>query len=68
MCLAIPVKVVKIDGKKAIVEIEGIVREAALDLVSNVKPGDYLVLHAGFAIQKLDEKEAAETLDIWRQL
>lgn len=68
MCLAIPVKVIKVEGNKALVETDGVVREAALDLVKDVKIGEYLVLHAGFAIQKLDEKEAQETLEIWRQL
>jgi len=68
MCLAIPVRVIKIEGKKATVEVEGVIRRAALDLVPDVKVGDYLLLHAGFAIQKLDEKEARETLDIWREV
>jgi hydrogenase expression/formation protein HypC len=68
MCLAIPVKVTKIEGRKATVEVEGVVREAALDLVEDVKVGDYLLLHAGFAIQKLDEKEAEITLDLWREV
>ena len=43
-------------------------REAALDMVEDVKVGDYLLLHAGFAIQKLDEKEAEKTLDLWREI
>ena len=67
MCLAIPVRVTKIEGRKATVEVEGVVREAALDLVEDVKVGDYLLLHAGFAIQKLDEKQAEKTLDLWRE-
>lgn len=68
MCLAIPVRVTKIEGRKATVEVEGVVREAALDMVEDVKVGDYLLLHAGFAIQKLDEKEAEKTLDLWREI
>ena len=68
MCLAIPVRVTKIEGRKATVEVEGVVREAALDLVEDVKVGDYLLMHAGFAIQKLDEKEAEITLELWREV
>lgn len=68
MCLAIPVKVIEIKEKTARVEVGGVIREAALDLVKDVRVGDYLILHAGFAIQKLDEQEAEESLKIWREM
>ncbi len=68
MCLAIPAKVISLKGDTARVEVDGVVREAALALVRGVRVGDYLILHAGFAIQKLDEEEAKETLKIWREL
>ncbi len=68
MCLAIPAKVINIDGMTASVDMDGVKCEACIMLVEDVKVGDYLLLHAGFAIQKLDEKEALETLELWRQL
>ncbi len=69
MCLGIPVKVIEIkkDGM-AMAEIAGVRREIGIQLVPDVKVGDYVILHAGFAIQILDEKEAQETLDLLRQI
>ncbi len=68
MCLAIPMRVIRIDGDKGVVEIGGMRREVGLQLVEGVKVGDYLIIHAGFAIQKLDEQEALETLKIWEEM
>lgn len=65
MCLAVPVKVLKIDGLKALVELGGLAHEASIMLVPDTRVGDYVLLHAGFAIQKLDEKEAEETLRLF---
>ncbi len=62
MCLGIPVRIVKITDALAEVEIGGVRRKASLDLIDEVKVGDYVILHAGFAISKLDEEEARETL------
>jgi hydrogenase expression/formation protein HypC len=62
MCLAVPGKIKKIDGRLAEVDFSGVTREAALDLLSDVQVGDYILVHAGYAIQKLDEKEAQETI------
>lgn len=69
MCLGIPVKVIEIkkDGM-AMAEIAGVRREIGIQLVPDVKVGDYVILHAGFAIQILDENEAQETLDLLRQI
>jgi hydrogenase expression/formation protein HypC len=64
MCLAIPMKIQKIEAGKGLVEIGGIQRQIGLDLLTEVHVGDYVIVHAGFAIQKLDEKEALETLAI----
>ncbi len=64
VCLGIPAKVLGIEGYLADVEIGGAIRKANVQLVSGVKVGDYVLLHAGFAIQKLDEKEAMETLKL----
>lgn len=68
MCLAVPMKVIEIDGKKALVETEGVKYRASVELLSDVRVGDYVIIHAGFAIQKLDEKEARETLSIFEEM
>ena len=68
MCLAIPAKIVAISGSVARVEIGGVVREADLTLLPEAKVGDYVLLHAGFAIQKYDEEEAKETLRLLKEL
>jgi hydrogenase expression/formation protein HypC len=67
MCLAIPGKVVSTDGSIAIIDFGGVQRETNISLVE-VKPGDYVVVHAGFAIQVVDELDAMETLRLWEEL
>ena len=70
MCLAIPGKILEIDKKKEYATIDygdGTRRKANVSLV-DVKIGDYVLVHAGFAIQILDEKEAHETLDLFREM
>jgi hydrogenase expression/formation protein HypC len=68
MCLAIPGKIVIINDNIAQVDVAGIVKEASLQLVPDAKIGDYVLLHAGFAIQMLDEDEALETLKLWESI
>ncbi len=68
MCLAIPLKVMEVSGEKAIVEIEGVRREVSIMLVPDIKAGEYAIVHAGFAIGKLDEKEALENLQLIRNI
>lgn len=67
MCLAIPGKVVSIDGTIAIIDFGGVQRETNISLVE-VKPGDYVIVHAGFAIQAVDELDALETIKLWEEL
>jgi len=68
MCLAIPGKVIEINGEKAKVQYgEGVVNTANISLVE-VHVGDYVLVHAGFAIQVLSEAEAMETLAIWDEM
>jgi hydrogenase expression/formation protein HypC len=70
VCLAIPGKILEIDKKKEYATIDygdGTRRKANVSLV-DVKIGDYVLVHAGFAIQILDEKEAHETLDLFREM
>ncbi len=68
MCLGIPMKVLKIEGERAIAEVGGAEREISIALLEDLKIGDYVIVHAGFAIEKLDEKEAIETLDMIREI
>lgn len=68
MCLGVPMRVAKIDGDLAICEVDGVQREASLMMVEDVAVGDFVIIHAGFAIQKLDEEDAQETLRIFREL
>lgn len=67
MCLSIPAKVISIDGENAVVSVGGAEYNANLGIVEDVKVGDYILLHTGFAIQKLDEEEAKETLKIFQE-
>ena len=68
MCLAIPMKIKSISNNRATVEVGGVDYQANLDLVSDAKVGDYVIVHAGFAIEKLDEEAALESLEIWREI
>ena len=67
MCLAVPAKVLEIEGRKAIVDIGGVSTPVDISLLENVQPGNYLIVHAGFGIQVMDEEEARETLDLMRE-
>lgn len=69
MCLAIPAQVTELDEKQMMgtVDIMGVTREVALDLVPNVKVGDWVLVHAGYGIEIIDEQFANETLELIRQ-
>ncbi len=67
MCLAIPAKVVKIDEEHATVDYGGTRRIANISLV-DARVGDYVLIHAGFAIQIIDEEDARETINIFREM
>jgi hydrogenase expression/formation protein HypC len=68
MCLSIPAKVVDIKGNMADVSVGGTIFKAGLQMVENVKIGDYILLHTGFAIQKISEDEALETLKLLNEI
>ncbi|MFH0790668.1 MAG: HypC/HybG/HupF family hydrogenase formation chaperone [Candidatus Omnitrophota bacterium] len=68
MCLAIPTKVIKIKGHLAEVDIGGIRRQVDVRLLENLSAGDYILVHAGFGIKKVDEQEARESLKIWEEM
>lgn len=62
MCLAFPGKIVSIDDQQATADFDGIQKEVNITLVPDVKKGEYVIVHAGFAIQKLTHEDARETL------
>ncbi|MBL7151584.1 MAG: HypC/HybG/HupF family hydrogenase formation chaperone [Candidatus Omnitrophica bacterium] len=63
MCLAIPMKIKKIEGNFAKVETGGFARKVNIQMLGGIKIGDYVIVHAGFAIQKIDPQKAKETLE-----
>ena len=68
MCLAIPMKVVEADGPFGTVELERVKRKANFQLLPDVKVGDYVLIHAGFAIERINEEEAKKTLQLLNEL
>ena len=68
MCLAVPMKVTKLDPPMATVEVSGVSREVNVDLVEGVEVDDYVIIHAGYAIEKMAPEEALETIDLLRQV
>lgn len=69
MCLAIPALVIEKNGQWAKADVGGVVREISLELVDqNVEVGDYVLLHAGFAIHKLEKEDAEQTLKLMREV
>lgn len=66
MCLAIPGKIVKIEGNMGDVDFGGATRKANLSMV-DAQVGDWVVVHAGFAIQQMDEEDAQETIKLWNE-
>jgi hydrogenase expression/formation protein HypC len=68
MCLAVPMKVTEIDGPIAQVEQGGVRRQARVDLVEGINVGDYVIVHAGIAIDRLDPEEAEETLRLFAEM
>lgn len=68
MCLAIPAKIVSIHGLEAEIDLDGVRRNVSLYLTPEARVGDYVLLHAGFAIKVLDVEEAEETLNLLRQM
>jgi len=67
MCLAIPSKITTIEDNVATIDVDGVQREASLLLLENAMVGEYVIVHAGFAIQRIDEAAAMETLNLLRE-
>lgn len=69
MCLAIPAKVVELtEGQMASVDIGGVKKTISVSLVDGVKVGDYVIIHTGFALSKLDPEEAEQTLELFAEM
>ena len=68
MCLAVPMKVVSIDANSALVASAGVETKISIDLTPEATVGDYVIVHAGFAIQRLAPEEARATLEIFDRL
>ncbi len=68
MCLALPVKVIELSaGDMAIVDLDGVNKEISLALLDDVNVGDYVILHAGYALSRLDPEEAEKTLALFTE-
>ena len=68
MCLAVPLKLVEINGKEAIGESMGMRRSLRVDFIEDPRPGDYVIVHAGFAIERLSEQQALEDIEAWEDV
>ncbi|RLE54435.1 MAG: HypC/HybG/HupF family hydrogenase formation chaperone [Candidatus Methanomethylicota archaeon] len=69
MCLAVPAKIISVNGDLAKADFGGVRREIVVTLIEDeVKPGDYVLVHAGFAIEKIREEEALKILEAWREI
>lgn len=68
MCVAVPARIVRVQGGMALVDLEGVRRDVSLALVDDVAVGDYVIVHAGFAIQRLDEQDALATLELLSEM
>lgn len=68
MCLAIPGKILEINNDSATIEFDGFKRDVSLLLLERAKVGDYVIVHAGFAIQRLDESTAMDSLNMFREV
>lgn len=68
MCLAVPLRLIAIDGNKATGEAMGMTREIRVDFIPEPKLGDYVIVHAGFAIERLPETQALDDLEAWEDV
>lgn len=68
MCLAIPLQLIEINGNVAVGEALGMRREIRVDFIPEPKKGDYVIVHAGFAIERLSQTQALEDLEAWKEM
>ena len=67
MCLAIPARIININKNTALIESLGVEKQVDITLLPDVKKGDYVIVHAGFAIQVIDKEEALTTQGYWKE-
>ncbi|MCX6251151.1 MAG: HypC/HybG/HupF family hydrogenase formation chaperone [Bacteroidetes bacterium] len=68
MCLGVPARVIRVEDNEALVAVGSVEYKASLLLLEDIKEGDYIILHAGFAIEKVDPVEAGETLKLFLEI
>jgi hydrogenase expression/formation protein HypC len=68
MCLSVPAQIIKVEGDMADVSVGGTIFRAGIQMIVDPMPGDYVLLHAGFAIERISEKDALETLRIIEEI
>jgi len=68
MCLAIPGKILKIDGNSALIDFDGIKQKVIIALIQDPEVGKFVIVHAGYAIEMMDEKDALESIEQWKEL
>ena len=68
MCLAIPGKILKIDGNSALIDFDGIKQKVIIALIQDPEVGKFVIVHAGYAIEQMDEKDALESIEQWKEL
>ncbi len=67
MCLAVPLRIKEINGEDAVAERDGVSRKIKVGFIKDPKPGDYVIVHAGFAIERVDEQQAIDDLEAWKE-
>ena len=67
MCLAIPLRIKEVDGDEALAERDGVSRRIKVGFIKDPRPGDYVIVHAGFAIERVDEQQAIDDLEAWKE-
>ena len=68
MCLAIPGKILTIEGNSALIDFDGIRQNVIIALIMNPEVGKYVIVHAGYAIEQMDEKDALEAIEQWKEI
>ena len=68
MCLAIPAKILSIDGHNAIADFDGTTKQIVIALLPKIEVGKFVIVHAGYAIEEINEQAAKESLELWREL
>ncbi len=68
MCVAVPGKILEIQGQTALVDFNGVKRKVVIGLLSEAKIGMYVIVHAGYAIEVMNEEQARESLNLWDEL